>query len=71
MLELIQSALANANVGGVGLLELAQAVVAFIGAASVLGAIVAKMTKTQKDDAFFAKVRNLILKVSLNVPTKK
>lgn len=60
----------NLQVGGVGVLEILQALVGFVGAASILGAVIAKFTTNTKDDAFFAKLRDLVLKVSLNV-TKK
>ncbi len=62
---------ANLQVSGVNVIDLLQAVLGFIGAASVLGVLIAKMTKTTKDDAFFAKVRDLVLKLSLNQTLKK
>jgi len=66
MLELL-----NVQILGVNAIDLGQAVISFIGAASLLGVLIAKMTKTTKDDAFWAKIRDLVLKLSLNVTTKK
>lgn len=70
LLETVTTTLGTLKIADVSVMELVQAVVGFIGAASILGAVVARFTKTKKDDAFWAKVRDLLLKLSLNV-TKK
>ncbi len=66
MLDLI----ANFSIGGVEILPLLQALLAFIGGASLLGLAISKFTVTTKDDEFFGKLQALILKLSLNVKTK-
>jgi hypothetical protein len=66
MLEFIS----NLQIHGVAVLPILSGLLSFVGGASVLGLAIAPLTKTTKDDAFWAKVQAIVLKLSLNITPK-
>lgn len=57
------------TIHGVSVVTLIQAILTFVGGASALGAAIAPFTTTTADDAFWAKVKAMILTFSLNIDT--